>query len=211
MNAVIDRLKSINRDELTDREFYTQVLSILDSVNTYSLKSEERKEIGAVLKELGCITADEWRKEQSLNGKPTDEYFDVYKGVKNASIFEAINMVSQFLKDDNSFFLEIMKFGTNSSWAKEWIERNRIINGPEVEVSELATRIRGTKDKFKNERDFYEEILKQLTLTKHMSDMSLESYTEIVNALRDAGAVMIDEWKGKRKEEGIFKSNKYTI
>ena len=202
MNAVIDRLKSINRNELTDREFYAQVLSILDSVNTYSLKSEERKEIGAVLKELGCITADEWRKEQSLNGKPTDEYFDVYKGVKNASIFEAINMVSQFLKDDNSFFLEIMKFGTNSSWAKEWIERNRIINGPEVEVSELVTRIREAKDKFKNERDFYEEILKQLTLTKHMSDMSLESYTEIVNALRDAGAVMIDEWKGKRKEEG---------
>ena len=120
-------------------------------------------------------------------------------------------MVSQFLKDDNSFFLEIMKFGTNSSWAKEWIERNRIINGPEVEVSELATRIRGTKDKFKNERDFYEEILKQLTLTKHMSDMSLESYTEIVNALRDAGAVMIDEWKGKRKEEGkddfVFSEN----
>ena len=211
MNAVIDRLKSINRNELTDREFYAQVLSILDSVNTYSLKSEERKEIGAVLKELGCITADEWRKEQSLNGKPTDEYFDVYKGVKNASIFEAINMVSQFLKDDNSFFLEIMKFGTNSSWAKEWIERNRIINGPEVEVSELATRIRGTKDKFKNERDFYEEILKQLTLTKHMSDMSLESYTEIVNALRDAGVVMIDEWKGKRKEEGkddfVFSEN----
>ena len=202
MNEVIDKLKSINREGLTEREFYTQVLSILDNVNTYSLKSEDRKEIGTVLRELGCITVDDWRKEQSLSGKPVDEYFDVYKGVKNASIFEAINMVSQFLKDDNSYFLEIMKFGTNGSWAKEWLERNRIINGPAVEVSELASRIRGVKESFKGERDFYEEILKQLTLTKHMKDMFFESYTEIVNALRDSGAVTLDEWKEKRRAEG---------
>lgn len=202
MNEVIDKLKSINREGLTEREFYTQVLSILDNVNTYSLKSEDRKEIGTALRDLGCITVDEWRKEQSLSGKPVDEYFDVYKGVKNASIFEAINMVSQFLKDDNSYFLEIMKFGTNGSWAKEWLERNRIINGPAVEVSELVSRIRGVKESIKGERCFYEEILKQLTLTKHMPDMSFESYTEIVNALRDAGAVTVDEWKEKRRAEG---------
>ena len=202
MNEVIDKLKSINREGLTEREFYTQVLSILDNVNTYSLKSEDRKEIGTALRDLGCITVDEWRKEQSLSGKPVDEYFDVYKGVKNASIFEAINMVSQFLKDDNSYFLEIMKFGTNGSWAKEWLERNRIINGPAVEVSELVSRIRGVKESIKGERCFYEEILKQLTLTKHMPDMSFESYTEIVNALRDSVAVTLDEWKEKRRAEG---------
>ena len=66
MNEVIDKLKSINREGLTEREFYTQVLSILDNVNTYSLKSEDRKEIGIALRNLGCITVDEWRKEQSL-------------------------------------------------------------------------------------------------------------------------------------------------
>lgn len=201
MREVIDRLKSINREGLSEREFYAELLTILDTVDTSSLKNEDRKAIGETLRGLGCKTSDEWRREQALSGKSVGEYFDVYKGIKNASVFEAINMASQFLKEDNSYLFEIMKLGRNGSWAKEWVERSRILYGPAIDVSEIASRIRDVKS-VNGERCFYEELLKQLTLTKHITDMSYESYSEITAALKDAGAVSMDEWKEKRRKEG---------
>ena len=85
MEEVISRLSGIQKEGLTEREFYSKVVEVLDGVKENDLTPENFERLKSTLLSIGCKDVDVWTREQKEKGAPeidTYEFGGVCNGVK---------------------------------------------------------------------------------------------------------------------------------
>lgn len=128
MEQIISKLKEIKKDELTEREFYFQVLTVLDGLNNVKLTEENHVALKQALLEIGCKDTKTWKKEKREKGEVVEPYPTAHKAVLRADMLEGVNMVSQFLYDYEHAICakNVISPGTIYSWPQEWCKRSKI-------------------------------------------------------------------------------------
>ena len=207
MEEVISKLSGIQKEGLTEREFYSKVLEVIDGIKENDLTSENFERLKSTLLGIGCKDVDEWTKEQKEKGAPEIDTYDfdgVYKAVKNVSLYEAVNMVSSFLNTKSKAIMAtaVILPGTMHSLAKEWCERNKMLYGPAPTMEEVLGKLDSINSNVFTERGFYEEVLKCLISTRNMTEMTPDMHKQIADKLREIGCSTVEEWKEDREKHG---------
>lgn len=207
MESVISKLSEIKKEGLSEREFYSKVVETLDGVKENDLTPDNFERLKSTLLSIGCKDVDAWTREQKENGAPevdTYEFGGVCKGVNNASLREAVNMVSSFLntRSDAIMATSVINSGTIYSLAKEWCDRNKMLYGPAPSVDELLSRLDSINSNVFTERGFHEEVLKCLISTRNMPEMTPDMHRQIADKLRAIGCSTVEEWKAHRESLG---------
>lgn len=207
MEELINKLKQIKKEGLTDRQFYAQVIACLDDLKDIDLTFENQRIFRETLLQIGCKPVEEWKKEQiekGVNGEEIKEYDRAYKGIRSANLLEGVNMVSQFIdvRAGASAAKNVISPGTVYSWPKQWCERNRMLYGPAPSVEEVVANIKALNKDALGERAFYEEIMLNLISTRNMTEMTPEMHREIADALRLVGCQTVEEWKSEKEQAG---------
>ncbi|MBR6034231.1 MAG: hypothetical protein IKP28_05835 [Clostridia bacterium] len=150
MEEYVSRLKQIKKDELNEREFYEQVLSIIAEMEGVRLTPETAQLLKDTLIEIGCVEYDEWKAQKEANGE-TIRDVNIREGIQHANISTAVTFVSQLLYDyeNAEFSLRYMLDGGEKlGWAQQWLARSKELereNGreheDEVEISDKYTDI----------------------------------------------------------------------
>ena len=220
MESVISKLSEIKKDGLSEREFYSKVLEALDGLKENDLTPENFERLKSTLLSIGCKDVDEWVKEQRENGAPeidTYEFGGACKGVNNASLREAVNMVSSFLRTNYEAIMatSVINPGTIYSLAKEWCDRNKMLYGPAPSMEELLGRLDSINTNVFTERGFHEEVLKCLISTRNMTEMTPDMHRQIADKLRAIGCSTVEEWKEHRNSLGkntdMYKNTKLGV
>lgn len=207
MEEVISRLSGIQKEGLTEREFYSKVVETLDGVKENDLTPENFERLKSTLLSIGCKDVDVWTREQKEKGAPeidTYEFGGVCNGVNNASLHEAVNMVSNFLRTnyEATMAASVINPGTIYSLAKEWCDRNKMLYGPAPTMDEILGRLDSINSNVFTERGFHEEVLKCLISTRNMTDMTPDMHRQIADKLREIGCSTVEEWKAHRESLG---------
>lgn len=207
MEELINKLKQIKKEGLTERQFYAQVIACLDDLKDVSLTVENQTMLRETLLQIGCKTVEEWKKEQiekGVNGEEIAEYDRSYKGIRCANLFEGVNMVSQFIdtKAGTLAAKHVISPGTIYSWPKQWCERNKMLYGPAPSLDEVVANIKALNKDTLGERFFYENIMMNLISTRNMESMTPEMHKEIADALRLVGCQNVEEWKIEKEQAG---------
>lgn len=105
MKSLINKLKEIKKDELDERSFYEQVLSIIQEMRDVSLTPETVEQLKTALEEIGCMRYDEWKAEKDKNGETIEEN-NVYHGTSyKCDISTAVDIVSRVFEDENDLIV----------------------------------------------------------------------------------------------------------
>lgn len=71
---LIEKLLKIKKDELDERDFYEEVLTVIADMGT-ELTPELATLLKHTLKEIGCVTYKEWKIEKEKAGEIIEEVF----------------------------------------------------------------------------------------------------------------------------------------
>ena len=207
MRSFINKLKEIKKDELDERSFYEEVLSVIQGMEDVSLTPETAEELKITLQEIGCLRYDEWKAEKDKNGEAIEEN-NMGKGIEQADISTAVSFVSQLLGDYNnaSFSLSYMLDGGEKyGWVQQWLKNNKELYSAKEELAEnISSHIALLKEIKKDEldeRSFYEQVL---SVIQGMEDVSLtpETAKQLKIALQEIGCMRYDEWKAEKDKNG---------
>ena len=101
MEEYISRLNEIKKEELDERVFYEEVLSVIKDMENVSLTPESFEQIKKTLQDIGCVSYEEWKVEKEREG---EKKFGakIGKGIEKANIETAVSFVSQLLYDYNN-------------------------------------------------------------------------------------------------------------
>lgn len=214
MEKIISRLSGIQKEGLTEREFYFKVIEVLDELKDVELTSENCDKLKSTLLNIGCKRTEDWVAEQKAKGAPdvdTFEFGRIVVGIDHASLREGVNIVSQYLGNrmDAIYGKFAQNPGTIYSLPKEWCDRSKMLYGPAPSMDELLGKIKSLNKESLGERGFYEEVLKCLISTRNMTEMTPDMHRQISEALREIGCQTVEEWKASRESEGKT-SDMYT-
>ena len=98
MNEYIERLKAIKKDELDERSFYEQVLTIINDMENIELTTELAAELKTTLQEIGCMHYEDWKIEKERAGIRVKER-SIEKRILKGDISAAVSIIDQFLFD----------------------------------------------------------------------------------------------------------------
>ena len=117
MEKFLSLLKQIKKEELTEREFYEDVLSVIAKMKGVSLTPESAEQLKKTLQEIGCVPYDEWKKEKDEKGERILGN-TIGEAFKNGYISGAVSCVSQLLSSykNASFALPFMLDGRVQEW-----------------------------------------------------------------------------------------------
>lgn len=144
MKSFINELKEIKKDELDERSFYEQVLSIIQKMTYVSLTPETAEQLKTALEEIGCMRYDEWKAEKDKNGETIEEN-NVYDGYSyKCDISTAVEIVSSIFEDEND--LDVAKANLRyitRSAVPGWLASNKTVkifkmNAPYYSVAKEA-------------------------------------------------------------------------
>ena len=88
MESLINKLKQIKKEGLTDRQFYAQVIACLDDLKDIDLTFENQRIFRETLLQIGCKPVEEWKKEQIEKGVNGEE-------IKDLSFEQAVELIKQ--------------------------------------------------------------------------------------------------------------------
>ncbi len=140
MISFINKLKEIKKDELDERSFYEQVLSIIKGMEDVSLTPETAEQLKIALQDIGCMRYDEWKAEKEKNGEKVEEN-NMEKGIEQADISTAVSFVSQLLGDyDNASrsLSYMLDGGEKYGWVQQWLKNSSKLNIPYYQVAREA-------------------------------------------------------------------------
>lgn len=119
---LINKLKEIKKDELSEREFYEQVLSIIIEMRKSHKITNDNKEIFVkTLREIGCFSSqNEWDKAKEKAGEKIEKERPEILGIAYADIRIAVNIISIYLAHPCNPGTYIL----NPEVDKEWLENS---------------------------------------------------------------------------------------
>lgn len=127
MEEIVSRLKDIKKDELNEREFFEQVLSVLHDIKDVEQTSENVELLQTTLREIGCVEYEEWKRQKIEEHEFVDRSdWNMEQKTEHAEISLPANIISEYLTSDANSqyglaFLEDRNFGD------EWIKRSRLL------------------------------------------------------------------------------------
>ncbi len=142
INSVIDKLKTIKKDEVDERTFYEQVLTALAELPS-DISEEEYDLVRKTLLEIGCVKFKEWKRMQIQRVKLSS----ANEASVDGNIASAVSYVDQFLRGHSKPTMEILlgEQGTPYGWIKGWLmgnetqrEKERVNKQREAEEKSLS-------------------------------------------------------------------------
>lgn len=122
----IAELQGLDKDELSEREFYEKVLEVLQKIPEINLKTAGV--LRDTLRDIGCKKYSEWENEKKQKGKEIEETPEYYSST--ADIVTAVKTIDKFFGDNQSVIWALEDF-VESEEIQDWIktskaQRNRL-------------------------------------------------------------------------------------
>ena len=135
----IKKLSEINKDKLTEREFYENVLQIIKDAkeSKISLTEEEAELLKDTLLSIGCKKYSDWKAEKDAKGEMVVEG-NIGEGIENGDIATGVSFVHQLLGSyDNAEYAlaKMLDGGEEYGWVQKWLRNSRQLH--EVEKEEI--------------------------------------------------------------------------
>lgn len=117
--SLLDKLKGIKKDELSERKFYEQVLSVVKEMReSYEITKDEEAFVSA-LREIGCLSSEEWMEAKRVAGEQVPE-LTVGEGIRSADIGTAVNIISNYMSSPD--FMQL--YMNDRIWDEEWVQNS---------------------------------------------------------------------------------------
>ena len=139
---LLKELIAIGKENLDERIFCEQVLTILEKMKDFTFTDETYEELKTALKEIGCVGYNTWTKQKTMAGEKVDSDIGAYNA---ESIAAAIYYISHFLYPFEYFQGELKTLQTNN-YIRRWLECSKAL--------------RDREDKKSTAEDPYIEVLK---------------------------------------------------
>lgn len=129
MEEYISKLNQINKQELSEREFYEKVLEVIAEMRHVTLTPETAEQLKSTLEKIGCMRYPEWEKEMERKGEEVVDY-GMGEGIDRGDIGAAVSCIHQLLSEYKTadFGLAYMLDGGKDSWVNTWLENSYIIS-----------------------------------------------------------------------------------
>ena len=95
---IVDRLNEIEKEKLTDRQFFYEVLCVINEIKNTELAEEDFTKISQTLNEIGCVDFETWKKEKLTKGI-TAPKVPMQEGIENGSLSTGAVFIDTFLID----------------------------------------------------------------------------------------------------------------
>lgn len=136
MENVIKKLKAINKEELSEREFYEEVLTALNEMSGVKVNPQAAGELKQTLSNIGCKSYDEWKQEKEEAGEEIEDVA-IGLGMDQARISTAVSFVEQFFGDVRFAQGYLVADGKGDSFIKRWLDNSKF-KVPYYEVAKEA-------------------------------------------------------------------------
>jgi len=171
MPEIIETLSSINKDELSEREFLQQILSTIKHMGKEDLTEENFEKISEILNQIGCVDYKTWTKEKEKQGFKM-AHKPIKVGASEGLLSAGVTLVEQFLSDYNKAKngLERMtEGGEKSGWLQMWLRNSKkVLSGAKInsdlEFEFYEPTLENEKELSERERE--EQAIKEATLKK---------------------------------------------
>ena len=123
----IESLKEIKTEELDERTFYEQVLSVVKQMDDVSFTAETLREFRAALEEIGCMDYNDWKSQKELSGEIIEDG-TIEDGIDKADIGTAVSFISQFFSDydnANGSVSRMLDGGEEYGWVQQWLKNSQ--------------------------------------------------------------------------------------
>ncbi len=123
----LTEVKMIRKERLSEREFYHRIMEAIGRLGDRQLLSEEEaKEFQDALKAQGCVSYEEYKRQEEAKGNPTPPDRFTYE-ISRGDLCVAAAFVSQILSDvDNArFFIAHVNDGYGQSYTAQWLQASR--------------------------------------------------------------------------------------
>lgn len=152
VTKTLERLKQIKINELSEREFFHQIIEIIRDLGEIRLTVDEQQQLSSALKEIGCVEFETWKQHKEEKGE-TVEMLRIQDAVERGDLGAAESFISLLLfsYDRANYSLGKMNEGLTSKWLEKseeilkderdekvskekipsWIERGKDIIYPE--------------------------------------------------------------------------------
>ncbi len=125
----LEELKKIKKENLSEREFYEKVLTVISKMEDVYLTEESAEELKQTLLEIGCVDYTTWKAEKEKEGTILDNEV-MGEGIRKGSISAAVSFINQLLGDYDqaSFGLSFMlDGGEKHGWVQSWLRNSKNI------------------------------------------------------------------------------------
>lgn len=195
MQSIIARLSNINKEELRERKFFQEVLSVIKDLKDLDFSEEEFEKISSTLRDIGCVDYETWEQEKEQIGFKMERR-PIRLGVQDGSLSLGAQFIDSCLSDYEGAKnnIAMMLDGTEkTSMVERWLR-----NSQKVLVGDK-------KNNFDNEFEFREPALKRERREKEIAAASLKKaeLEEKVSALQ----VEIEELKTKENKLSAYNNN----
>ena len=118
--SLLAQLKGIKKEELSERKFYEQVLSIIKDMRENHEITKDEEAFVNTLREIGCLDSEEWMAAKQVAGEQVQTAENVGEGIRSANIGTAVNLISNYMHSP-SFMQSYMN---DRIWDEEWIQNS---------------------------------------------------------------------------------------
>ena len=149
MEEFISKIRQIKKEELSEREFYEQVLGIIKEMEDVSLTPKTATQLKEALQEIGCMRYGDWKKQKEENGEIIEDN-NVGIGIQQAKIETAVLFVSQFLGDYSTASFSqsyLLDGGEKGGWVQQWLTKSKELSKNEQEINNKNTSIEQMRNK----------------------------------------------------------------
>lgn len=196
IEEIVNRLKSINKDELTERQFFQEVMSVINDMKENDLTEENFEIFSTTLKEIGCVDYNSWLSERRSHNINVKKQI-ISKEIDIGAISGAELMISKLLDDYNKAQGTLRIINDNSqgkSWVEKWLKNSQ-------------DPIKAAKRKSDSEYEYIEEgLLKQKSINREREQAEIPNM-EVTKALLKAEMEHITQ-KLENIKNGEMKLNK---
>jgi len=172
---IVERLIEINKDELSERQFFQEILSVIKDMKDFDLTEESFAEISKTLREIGCVDYETWMEEKEKIGfpmtlKPNDQ------GIEEGLLVTAESYINKYLSDYLSArsSLHLMtEGGDKSGWVQRWLRNSQKVlreekNNSDREFEFYEPELR---DRKREERELEERKARKSQLTLEIQEI----------------------------------------
>ena len=167
--SLLDKLKGIKKDELSERKFYEQVLSVVKEMReSYEITKDEEAFVNA-LREIGCLSSEEWMEAKQAAGEQVPE-LTVGEGIRSADIGTAVSIISNYMSSPD--FMQ--SYMNDRIWDEEWVQ-----NSIEMEKGKLKIPYyQVAQQALMNWNGLSEEEAKKIVLTQSFDEIETQVYAK---------------------------------
>ena len=132
----IEELRKIKKKNLSERDFYEKVLSVIAKMEQVSLTPESAEKLKQTLLEIGCVDFKTWKEEKQRKGIIVEDEI-IGEGMAKGSIATAVSFIGQLLGDYDmaSFGLPYMLDGGEEyGWVQSWLKNSKTIRDDRTRI-----------------------------------------------------------------------------